>query len=354
MKKIFPVLCKIAAVCIAFVLILMLITPVFVPKFTEDFPTTLVINGFYELPEDSIDVLFLGSSQIMTSVSPMQIYETYGYTGYNLGTEQQNMVASYYLLREVLAYQKLQVVFLDIMFLFPYAQDYPLNSREEFVRKSIDCMKWSANKLAYVRTVCALDSEYEMSSYLFPFLRYHSRWADLTLKDFTYSFEDKTNPLRGYAIATRIEKEDQFSGFQLTGSSSMVETLPPMEEYFYKIVQLCEENNISLVLFKTPKADGSFSEGCHNTIQNIATEHNLDFIDFNEKSVYDAIHFDASTDYNDSTHINYLGAYKITGYLGDYLAEHYTLTDYRNVSDYENWNSDLQIYKEQIEQAPYQ
>ena len=344
MKKIFPALCKLGVVCFCFILTIILISPVFVPKFTDAFPTTSVIDGFYALPEDNIDVLFLGSSQIMTAISPMQIYEKYGITNYNLGTEQQNLVASYYLLKEALTYQNPKVVMLDIMFLYPYAQDYPLNSREEFVRKTIDSMKWSRNKWEFVNTVCSLDSEHELRSYLIPFLRYHSRWSDLSFSDITYLFEDKNNPLRGFSVLRRVESQDQFDGFSISDTSVYAETLPTMEEYLYKIIQLCKERNISLVFIKTPKANGSFTEAHHNTIQKIADEENLYFIDFNERTVFQAMDFDVTTDYNDGTHINYDGACKISNYLADYLANNYSLTDYRSVAEYSNWNSDLTQY----------
>lgn len=344
MKKIFYTLCRLALGFIIFFLVILLITPVFIPKFTEEFPTTLVVDGFYTLPEDNIDVLFLGSSQIMTCISPMRMYDQYGYAAYNLGTEQQNLVTSYYLLKEALAYQSPQVVILDVRFLFPYAQDSPLNSREEFVRKSVDHMKWSNNKWEFVNTICDLDSEQELRNYLFPFFRFHSRWSDLSFQDITYLFQDKNNPLKGFSISRRIETEDQFDGFLISDASAAAEILPVMEEYLYKIIELCQAQDISLILIKTPMANGSFQEPEHNAVQKIADMENLVFIDFNEKSVYDAADFCASSDYNDGTHINYNGACKITDYLADYLAAAYSLPDCRSLPEYEKWNADLKTY----------
>lgn len=348
MKKFIYSLCRLAIGFLCLFIIILFLTPVFIPKFTKEFPTTVVMDGFYALPENNIDILFLGSSQIMTSISPMRMYEQYGYTGYNLGTEQQNMVTSYYLLKEALTYNPPRVVLLDVRFLFPYAQDYPLNSREEFIRKSVDPMKWSNNKWEFINTVCDIDSDQKLQNYIFPFFRYHSRWADLSVQDITYLFQDKNNPLRGFSISRRTETKDQFEGFSITDSSATTEALPTMEEYFYKIIDLCETQNITLILFKTPMANGSFKEPEHNTVQKIADEADLVFIDFNEKSVYDAINFCASSDYNDGTHINYNGACKITDYLADYLANNYTLTDHRSSPDYAMWNDDLETYTQII------
>lgn len=348
MKKVICAFSKLVFSFFIFFLCIFILTPVFIPKYLEEFPTTLVIDGFYALPENNIDVLILGSSQVMTSVSPMRMYEQYGYTSYNLGTEQQNMITSYYLLKEALTYQSPQVVILDVRFLFPYAQDFPLNSTGEFVRKSIDPLKWSKNKWEFIRTVCNLDAEQELLYYLFPFFRFHARWPDLSLQDFTYPFQNKNNPLRGFSISRQVDTENQFEGFLITDSSLTAAPLPTMEEYLYKIIDLCKTHDISLVLIKTPMSNGGFQESEHNTVQKIADNATINFIDFNEKSVYDAAAFDASSDYNDDTHINYSGACKITDYLAEYIADAYSLPDCRSLSAFDYWNRDLQIYTKKI------
>lgn len=338
---------RIAVLLLVLGLLLTALTPVFVPKSYGVWATTAVMDGFYELEEDSVEVLLLGSSQIMTAVSPMQLYEETGITSYSLGTEQQNLVSSYFLLKEALQYQKPKVVVLDVFFLYPYYQDSPLNSKEEFVRKTFDYMKWSSNKLEAVRTICALDDRHELKNYLFPFLRFHSRWSDLSLSDFTYPFQDKANPFKGFSIATEKESLD-FRGFTASGSSEAAAPSETMEQYFEKLAALCKENNISLVLIKTPRGGGSFGEACHNGIQVLADKHALPFLDFNEKTLFDEISFDASNDYLDVSHVNYYGAEKITAYLSGYLTASFSLEDRRDIPEYQSWQSDLQTYLEAI------
>ena len=325
MKKLIRLYAKIASVFVCLILLLALLTPIFVPKYGGTFATTPVMDGFYELEKNSIDVLFLGSSQIMTAISPIQIYEKTGISSYNMGTEQQNMVISYYLLKEALRFQNPEIVVLDVFFLFPYNDNpSPLNSSEEFVRKPIDYMKWSSNKWETIRTVCSLDTNHDIKSYLFPFLRFHSRWSDLTLEDFTYLFKNKENPLMGFSIA-KEKLPQSFQGF-VPGSSSLTEELPEtMQLYFEKIISLCKEENITLILIKTPRGDGSFGEVRHNTVQSIADENGLVFIDFNEKSLIEEIHFDPVSDYLDFSHLNYYGAEKISSYLSDYLSQQLTV-----------------------------
>ena len=45
--------------------------------------------GFRNLPKESIDILFLGSSNVFLNVSPPNLYDKYGFTSYNLATPMQ-------------------------------------------------------------------------------------------------------------------------------------------------------------------------------------------------------------------------------------------------------------------------
>ena len=89
---------------------------VLVPKFyvSNMWPTTSGLKGFYQMEENSIDVIFLGSSHSATTFIPQTVYDTNGITSYNLSCEQQSLLTSYYWLKEVYQYQSPKVVVLDI------------------------------------------------------------------------------------------------------------------------------------------------------------------------------------------------------------------------------------------------
>ena len=84
-------------------------------------PTTLSYLNFYEMEEDTIDVLFMGSSLAATSYIPQELYDRYGITSYNLASEKQSPVISYYWLKEALRYQSPKVLILDCYYLFRIA-----------------------------------------------------------------------------------------------------------------------------------------------------------------------------------------------------------------------------------------
>ena len=43
------------------------------------------MKGFYDLDDDTIDVMFLGSSSVYRTISPMILWEDYGITSYDYG-----------------------------------------------------------------------------------------------------------------------------------------------------------------------------------------------------------------------------------------------------------------------------
>lgn len=81
-------------------------------------PRTPVMKEFYQQRENEIQVVSLGSSHIMYSLSPMNMYENHGIIAYNLGTGDQLIESSYYILSEVYKSQKPEVVLLATSIFF--------------------------------------------------------------------------------------------------------------------------------------------------------------------------------------------------------------------------------------------
>ena len=64
--------------------------------------------------------------------------QDYGITSYNLGCERQNLITSYYWLKEALRCQSPKAVVLDSYFLFQYEEKDSQNLSEPYVRKALD------------------------------------------------------------------------------------------------------------------------------------------------------------------------------------------------------------------------
>lgn len=348
MKKHQGFICK----CIVFICILSVcvkyIYQLIVPKFFMDstWPTTSTYLGFYQMEEDTADVLFFGSSHAASFFIPQELYNNYGITSYNLGCEQQNLVTSYFWLKEALKYQHPKAVVLECYILFTYTAEEALNTAESCTRKAFDYMKWFPVKMEAVKTICRLDTQQSLSSYYFPNIRYHTRWTGLMENDFKFREMEKHYELKGYApLLTSCGRED-FQPFEVTAdvTENNVEMVSLMKEYLEKITKLCRQENIPLILVKNPSTAGSIEK--YYTIQKYADENGLLYIDFNEKNLYEKINYNFKTDNADDGHGNIWGGIKITNYIGRILKEQFGIEERTDLQ----WEETRKYYKEKTEQ----
>jgi len=113
------------AKCVVFlcicVVILTILSNVFTPPagstsgHMQDMPS----GGFYAEPENTIDVIGIGNSNMANGFSPMELWKQYGYTGYNCGVAAQIVFNSYTTLSEVFARQQPKAVIVDADGFFP-------------------------------------------------------------------------------------------------------------------------------------------------------------------------------------------------------------------------------------------
>ena len=328
---------------IAFLLILLILVikigKIFEPKWYDEWMNTEIVDDFYKLPNNSIDVLAVGSSQVIKGFSSLELYNNYGISAYGLGTEQQSFANTYAWIKESLKTQNEKVICFEIKMLFeetPEAQN----------RKGVDNMKFSLNKLE-----CILNDSIEKKSYtnflsyVFPITRFHSRWKELDKVDYTKIHETKC--YRGYSIDSELSGNNDYD----TLNKSIVKEREPFNEntlkYFYKIVNFCKEKNIGLILIKNPDKD--WDEERYNTISRLAKENNLTYLDFNTEELSNDIKFDYSKDCENTNHLNIYGSEKVTNYIGKFIIENYNIEDKREKEEYAYLKKEAYKYNSDVE-----
>lgn len=296
---------------------------VIVPKFffNSSWPATSAYLGFYQMEENTADVLFFGSSHAASHFLPQELYDSCKITGYNLGCEQQNLVTSYFWLKEALRFQKPGAVVLDCYMLFPYNTNEPLNTAESCTRKAMDYMKWSPVKIEAAAAICRLDENQSLASYYFPNIRYHTRWTGLLEDDFSFREMSGHAELKGYAPQAAFCGAENFAPFEQGEAEQAEEMVPLMKEYLDLIESLCRKEDIRLVLVKTPSVTQNAAKSL--ALQQYADAHGLHFLDFNEKSLYRKTGLDFKTDSCDGGHGSLWGAQKVTRQIGRSLKSWY-------------------------------
>jgi hypothetical protein len=310
--------------------------------YDDEWPTTATYKGFYQMQKDTIDVLFLGSSHAASSFNPQEVYNSYGIKSYNIGCEGQSVLVSYYWLKEAIKYQSPKFVVFDTFMLFDHNDDNPLNSSEACTRMAIDAMNMSTVKLNAANDICKYDNSQSFYSYIFKNIRFHSRWTMLKEQDFNYKNLEKHYELKGYTVLTHrignpYYEPNSESDYVSCGYEEM---LPLMEMYLDKIVDLCNENNISLILVKTPIY--KWESERHNTLERYASEKGIYFYDFNDIQVYEdsgLVYLDDMSD-NDG-HSNIWGAQKMSTYIAGLLYNSFGLT---GGDGYEQWMDTMEYY----------
>lgn len=341
MKKHFKFMLRsIAFICLLCICI-KVVYQIIMPKlfYQEMLPTTLAYTDFYDIEENTIDVLFLGSSLAATSYIPQELYDGYGITGYNLSSEKQSPIISYFWLKEALRYQHPKALVLDLYYFYDHG-DNLLNTQEAYIRRALDYMKWSPVKREAVRTVCKIDESQSALSYYFPNIRYHTRWMELTEEDFLNSDIYEDYALMGYAPLTSCFGVDGFGPYDDEVMEKETDLKPLMKEYLDKIVELCNQEGISLILTSTPVTNADKDR--FYLMQEYADEHGLLYLDFNEKTLYDSIGFDFYSDSHDSLHQNLWGAKKITNHIGHVLTDQYNIGGKFD----EQWEDSRKVYEE--------
>ena len=311
---------------VVFLLILIIslygINQVIMPKYilkNSTWPTTSSYNQFYEMAENSIDVLFFGSSVAVNAFSPQEIYNDYGIRSYNLGSEQQSIFLSYYWLKEALRFQTPQVVVLDTRFLFELHPEDKINTVESLTRKCLDPMKWSEVKREAVSELCNIDESQSEMSYYLKNIRFHTRWSGLEEYDFVTE-ETQYSPLKGYSPIATYGPES-YATFTSSGDTeTKQEPQEVMQVYLDKMVDLCKTEGIQLVLVSLP--NNLMNDAINNTLTAYANDNNIDYYNMCETSLYNSIGAELPRE-SMLDHENLWGAMKMSQYVGGLLQDTY-------------------------------
>ena len=297
---------------------------------------SVVQKEFYELEENSVEVLFLGSSQVSEGIAPPQLYDEYGISSYVIGSASQPIQVPYMWLKEAHKTQDMEVVVLDISRLYQ-------PSPTVWYHKGIDNMKLSWDKIKDMWDYCSTHEEADpLLSYLVPLYMYHSRWAELTEDDFRLLEQDNNVFMGFYVRPNNKEIDPADMAYENETSKSETKMVDYQFEYLEKIVAYCKEKDQKLLFIKTPKIDWSVEK--HDQVQAYADANGIPFVDFSSEVLIEEMGLDGKLDFGDGDHLSALGAEKLTAWLGNYLKENYDLTDYRGTEYGETLQAEFERY----------
>jgi len=293
-------------------------------------------EGMYWQPEDSIDVVMMGTSHVHCGINTGLLWEKYGIASYDYSGAEQPLWMTYFYLKELYKYQTPEVIVLDMYAPARYKEDY----QYDWISENILGMRFSFNKL---QMLLASVEPSRLFDYFPSFAVYHGRYDDLEGEDFQNFFWDSVEKesFKGYTPYWNIEiqhrpevAEERDDGLTLKS-----------EKYLRKIISYTKEKGSELVLIAVPYAMTADDKRAYNRIVEIASQEGLVFINYNE--YYDEMGLDFEKDFNDDSHLNYWGSCKFTDYFGGFLDSFDRVPDRRGQEGYGSWDDNVEaIYKE--------
>lgn len=276
-------------------------------------------NGIFSEPKDSIDTVFIGDSEVYHSFIPLNIWRDYGITSYDVSSPSQKLVYSMEFLKKTFENQSPKIVFLETNAIF---------------RKS-----YLEDEITY------------KAEQIFPVFRYHDRWKNLQLKDFSATVEYTANENnKGYYFTKKSKPAtDKAIKEYMKYSDVSAPILSTNKKYLNGIAKFCKTHGARLVLISTPSTK-NWNYQRHNAMEAVSKDLGVDYIDTN--LLRDDIPIDWKKDTKDKgDHLNYNGAVKLTDYVGKYLDDTKIFKDKRNDPSYDNWNTCLDKFEKQVKKG---
>lgn len=259
-------------------------------------------NMYLQEPEDTVELMFLGSSLAYCDIIPSVIYEQTGFTTYVVSAPYMKPDTAYYYLKEALKTQSPGVVMLEATSFFFSDQE------ADYYKVNVGYMPLGLNRLG--ATLSA--PEAERFGLLFPLYNYHDRWTAYSPADYFRPRPDAhPDPLAGY---TAMKVHVPQNGRKIREFPATEEEILSNLSWLEKIIALCAEEDIRLELFVVPSCE-YLSEDHLARLTDAAGE--IPVVDFN--AAFEEIGLDFGTDFYDSRHLSVEGAVKFSRYLAEYI-----------------------------------
>lgn len=286
------------------------------------------MDNLYRQPDNSVDVLVVGTSVAYAGVNTNVLYEEYGIAAYDLCSAEQPFWISYYALREALKTQTPKLILLDTKPAL-YDRDYTSSGRIIMSTYGIRSLE---NRIGAIRACVASDAEALEYLLMFPVL--HSKYDSVTAEDFIYPL---TNGGRGQDWKGYIEEDAvEFHRKPTFTWNSVRQNLNAREEeYARKIFALAQEENIPMMLITLPNPDYASEHMYVNALYSIAAEYGITGINYNDPDLHYGLRY--STDFADWQHLNVKGSMTLSRQLGADLRALFDLPDRRGNAAYESY-----------------
>ncbi len=295
--------------------------------------------GYQAEPKDTIDVVFFGSSTMYDAVETPILWGENGITAWNLATRSQPLEMTPYLLEYASSRQP------DALFVI-LVNKLSFEYTEPHIHYTTDFMPFSAAKVKMVRSICE-KGDYtfgESLEFLFPMIRYHSRWDNLKSEDYDFALDGLKSGIATDTFMTDyVDLSSKFKTVDTVGTLT-----EEQQETWDILLDYIDENDLNVLFLTVARSEGSVAKyETLNAANAMLEARGYDTLDM--RDVMDEAGLDITCDFFNTKHNNIHGAMKISGYIGDYIQENYGIEDKRDLEGYESWDEAYSLLTDAVQ-----
>lgn len=279
--------------------------------------------SFVDEPDNTIQVVCLGNSNIYSAFCPFVLWYEFGYTSTVCASAMQSIQESQYLLERMLENQKPQVVIIETDMFYDHKPDQVNSDLKK--NKKIDNILNAAKPEYFEKDI----------ENVFTIFKFHNKWKAGNQKEVKSQFN-----YHGYRYNNKIVKLSKSDYMKPTNSSEEISDINIKQ--MNSLINLCKKKNLQVVLVDVPSIS-SWNFERHNAVMEYAKKNNIPFLDLN--LCYDEMNISMTTCFRDKgTHVNFTGANAITKYIGNYIKKNYNIDSLTNDKSYEVWNKNYAAF----------
>ena len=294
---------------ILFLLMLFGAQNLLMPKYMDEAREGVLTREYYDDAHRN-DVLIIGDCEVYENISPVTLWEEYGFPSFIRGNAQQLMWHSWAMLEDALRHETPRVVVLSVL-----AMMYDEPQKETYNRMALDGLQLS--RVKYEAIKASVLPEESVASYFLPLLRFHDRWDKLGREDLQYYFKKRQVGIAGFVMRSDVKPVGWMSDAEQRPNYDFG---PAAWEYLDKITALCAEKDIQLVLFKAPSLKPFWYPQWDEQIVQYTQQRGLAYLNALDKLEEIGLDFQQDT-YDKGLHLNRQGAEKMARHLGEFLRE---------------------------------
>ncbi len=287
------------------------------------------------------DVLFFGASHPHCAIKPVQLWDEYGISSYNLATSGESVSLTYFAVKSAIETAHPKVIVVDMGSVKDVVgRDYVNIGTAHKTLDAIPFGKTRKEAVDYLIENGEIDSPYYFLSNIWT---YHNRIYELL----RYDYEVPYSNARGWNWGTSIVETgrpvpDNGAYAEFKGGDGVRD--------YKKIVELCRDNNIFLIAAAMPDGDSYYNRhaALFNSLADYTRDQGFEVMDLNYE--IDDIGLDYRYDFGGSSHLNAMGAEKVTRYLGAKLIGTHGIEDRRQDTACRDFNKTRQKYLKEIVQ----